>query len=553
MKKFKKIVALALISSMSLSLLACNDKDSKPSGSESEQTKATESQKESEKDTDKTSGSDTESSEPKGGEETGGLALPLADGKEITINIGTGNENLSESLFSKTLEERLGIKINWETFPLQGYNEKIKSILSTGQSPNISLAGAALQITELNEYGDQGAFAKINDYYDDLPNFKSIYLDDEENNWYPVVYSSVSDNLYLWAQYDLNRKVNHGFMYRADVFEEQGIKPWTNQDEFYDALVKLKEAYPDSYPIVSKYKENIFGEWGAYWGMSKGSYYPFHYDETDGQWKFVGSDQKFKDMIDFMKKLYDEGLLDPEFLTDEQDPWAEKITNDKAFIFYDWIGRMPLFNTQMREINPKWDLRYANPVGPTGKMKSLSKITLWGPVVGASDPETEKICLQVLDYLSSPEGALLHTIGVEGQNFEWDGETPVYTELKDEPLIDIKLLESKYGEWLQGMALTTDKRSIYYDFSEEERQAQDMIKDDMFEPVDPIMKFTEEEQTKMQDLQTPLVDAILQFAANYVIADADYDQFLQQAESLNYKEVEDILNAAQARLDSALN
>src|SRR5690606_4079703 len=133
-----------------------------------------------------------------------------------------------------------------------------------------------------------------------------------------------------------------------DIFDEHGIKPWTNTDEFYEALVQLKEIYPDSYPYASKNTEYIFRDWAYGWGIG-GADYPMFYDEDSKEWDFAPTTDAHKEMLDFMKKLYNEGLLDPEFLTDTQDSWTAKMTTDQSFVTFDWIGRLDLFYNQIKD------------------------------------------------------------------------------------------------------------------------------------------------------------------------------------------------------------
>src|SRR5690606_35748837 len=175
--------------------------------------------------------------------------------------------------------------------------------------------------------------------------------------------------------YGLNRDVNHGFLYRKDIFDKHNIKEWTNTDEFYDALKKLKAAYPDSYPYASKTKENIFKDWAYGWGIG-GSEFPSYYDEKSKTWKEVYTSNEYKSMLDFMKKLYEEGLIDPEFITDTDASWTAKMTtNNKSFVTFDWIGRLDSFANQVKAAIPDYNLRYANPVGPTGNIRTLPKIS----------------------------------------------------------------------------------------------------------------------------------------------------------------------------------
>ena len=88
----------------------------------------------------------------------------------------------------------------------------------------------------------------------------------------------------------------------------------------------MKEAYPDSYPYASKTKEHIFRDWAFGWGIG-GANYPTYYDETAKVWKYATIQPEHKEMLDFMKKLYNEGLLDPEFMTDTDDSWTAKMTS----------------------------------------------------------------------------------------------------------------------------------------------------------------------------------------------------------------------------------
>ena len=146
-----------------------------------------------------------------------------------------------------------------------------------------------MPLTEVNKLGSQGALSPINQYLDQLPNFKKLYADDPANKWVLSSWSDENNNLYTWPLYGLNQDMNHGFLYRKDVFDKLGIQEWTNTDEFYAALNALKQAYPHAYPYASK------------------------------TWKSAYTQPEYKDMFDFMKKLYDEGLLDPEYVTDTPD------------------------------------------------------------------------------------------------------------------------------------------------------------------------------------------------------------------------------------------
>ncbi|AGA57410.1 ABC-type sugar transport system, periplasmic component [Thermobacillus composti KWC4] len=479
--------------------------------------------------------------------DTGGLKLPLVD-EPVTITwMLVGDEPVNDKLIAREIEKRTGIKVDFQVYSSATYQEKLRVTVASGKLPDIF---HGLTAAELKKLGQQGAVVAINEYIDMLPNFKKLYV--EENPWVIASYGDENGNIYTWPIYDMQRDVNHGFMYRKDIFDKHGIQPWTNTDEFYEALKKLKELYPDSYPYASKTKEAIFKDWAYGWGIGSASY-PAYYDESDGTWKFAPTSEQHKDMLDLMKKMYNEGLLDPEFLTDTQDSWTAKMTTGKSFVTWDWIGRMELFYNQVKDQNPDYDLRYANPIGPTGNIRTLPRIDDFSITV--ANNKNKEVALKLLDYLTSPSGGSLVTMGVEGETFHFDENgKPVYPELEGQA-IDIKVLEQKYGLWLEGMYLRPDHRSVYYNYTEREQEAQDMMNaQGKFEPLDPVLNFTDEENAKIAELQVALEKAAAEFNANYILdkkaGEKDWEAWLQNAKKLGVDEFIEIFNTAQQRYNA---
>ncbi|WP_135550520.1 extracellular solute-binding protein [Paenibacillus cymbidii] len=483
--------------------------------------------------------------------DTGGLKLPLVD-KPTTLTwmMISDHTNMNESMLAKEIEKRTGIKLDIQAYPAASYMEKLRVVLASGKLPDIF---HGLSPAEVNKMGVQGALTPINPYLDKLPNFKKLYVDNKDNSWVMKSWSDDKNNLYTWPIYGLQRDVNHGFLFRKDVFDKLGIKEWTTTDEFYQALKKLKEAYPQSYPFASKYKEAIFEVLAFGWGIgSHNGVFPAYYDEQAKTWKLAYTAPEYKAMLDFMKKLFNEGLLDPEFITDTDASWTSKMTTNKAFVTFDWIGRMEAFANQVKSQMPDYNLRYGNPVGPTGHVRSLPRIDNVGLAV--ANNANKETALKLLDYLTSPSGASLVTMGVEGETYKLENGKPVYSELKDAPTVDINVLQKKYGLWANAMYLRPDKRSVYFNFTAKEQEAQDkIVKSNKFETPDPMPKFTDEETKTLADLKVSLDKAAQEFSTKYIMkkemSDADWTQWLQSAEKLGASKFVGAYNAAQKRYD----
>lgn len=484
--------------------------------------------------------------------DTGGLKLPLTDKNEtVEWSITSTNEKFNESYVATKLREATGVDVQFRIVPAASAKEKVSVWLASKDLPDI--LGQGLDDNVKDEIAIQGAIAAVEDYIDQLPNFKAIFVDNKDNNWIFKSYAAPDGKLYGFYGYDWARDVNTGAtMYRKDIFDKHNIPMWNGPDSFYSAMRKLKELYPQSSPLTLKSKDGIFKTLAYSWGMT--AHEPY-YDEASKVWKYTDTDPQYKNMLDFMKKLYDEKLLDPEFLTMTQAAWTSKMTQtDKAFATVDWIGRMEMFKKQA--INtPDYDLRFANPIGPKQVMKEADQVC-WARYVAKNDKA--ETAFKLLDFVLSPAGAELITMGINGETYTLDEQGKAkyleftYTE-DDTP--DMSSLESKYGMFAEGMYLKFDRRSSYFQFSEREQEAQDFAKDPKhMDPLDPVLAFTKEEKEVINDCKTKLETAGKEFASKYVLGtgtgDAAWNAWVEKANGIGAEKIIQIYNEAQKRYDA---
>ena len=484
--------------------------------------------------------------------DTGGLELPLdTKNTELRFLVCSSKENMNDSYVLQKLREVTGINVQLMVFPSSTIAEKRKVMVASKDIPDI-MGSSFATMDEINDLGVQGAFAPVNDYIDVMPNFKKIFVDDPENNWIFKSYQASDGKLYGLPWYEVQRDVNHGILYRKDVFDKLNIPMWNSPEEFYQALKTLKSAYPGVAPFTSKNKDNLFNQLSISWGLI--AYKPY-YDEAAKEWKYSDTDPQMKNMLDYMAKLYKEGLLDPEFLTLTEAAWTSKMTQpDKAFVTFDWIGRLDTFKEQTKGTYPEYDLRYGNPIGPKQTIKKLSKVFASSTI--ANNKNTE-LSMKLNDFLLSPAGAELITMGVEGETYTLDEKgMAVYTAFDAGKKVEIGELEEKYGMFLEGMYRRFDKRSTYFNFSEKEQEAQDkVLKENMSEPEDPILAFTTEEKDALSGKEVKLKTAAQEFFAKYVLGqesgDAAWNAWVEKANNLGAQDIVKIYNDAQKRYDSA--
>ena len=123
-----------------------------------------------------------------------------------------------------------------------------------------------------------------------------------------------------------------------DLCRAAGIEELpTTLSGFYDMLVTLKEYYGDEYIILT----------GPFWRSAYGNMFPvdmclasafgiyndWMVDES-GKVIYMTEHPRFKDLIAFYNKLYDEGLLDKDFAINSYQDVNERISSGKAIIAF---------------------------------------------------------------------------------------------------------------------------------------------------------------------------------------------------------------------------
>lgn len=216
-----------------------------------------------------------------------------------------------------------------------------------------------------------------------------------------------------------------------------------------------------------------------------------------------------------------------------------------------------MFYEQAKATVPDYDLRYANPIGPTQKVITLAKAN-GGPAIKKS--KNSELAMKLEDYLLSQNGAELMTCGVEGVTFNWNADKTQAQYIGVEPnqFSDINIMEEKYGLYVSGLYKRFDRKSGYFDFTEKEQEAQDMMLNKEgggFIPEPPEVTLTNEEQDILSQYDPKVRKAAAEFASKYILTndqtgDKAWEAWLKQAEQLGAKNVEDVYNAAQARYDA---
>lgn len=160
-----------------------------------------------------------------------------------------------------------------------------------------------------------------------------------EDSWGAV--TGTDGNIYgLPVRYPYSKEVSCFILCRMDLMREAGVDEVpTTIDEFYEALVKIKEHFGDEYipfagPLINVGASNGTGGLQAFAiSGSIASAFGIYNDwmvNDDGEVIYMTEAPGYADMVTFMNKLYTEGLLDPDYAVNTNTTLREKFSGEKA-------------------------------------------------------------------------------------------------------------------------------------------------------------------------------------------------------------------------------
>ena len=287
----------------------------------------------------------------------------------LTTVIGTSvyvTGNVSEMEMWKVMEEETGVHIEiLEQIPDTDYNDKVNLMIQGGTIPDVFLMATG-EIT--NKYYNSGLFAPLEDLIEEWsPSYKRILED-------PVIRANVVANdghIYATPKGEIAPWLNMSDMLfiNTEWLDAVGMEMPTNLDEFYDVLVAFRDKDPNGNGQQDEIPFTYNGDRVINFMGSFGLYMDTNFSMLDGETFVFGPQrEEFRTALEYLHKLYADGLLDPESLTQGVSElqakgsgeyqlmgsfigfWADDFTNGDGALAYDsvpplgsaWLGSVNL-------------------------------------------------------------------------------------------------------------------------------------------------------------------------------------------------------------------
>lgn len=451
------------------------------------------------------------------------------------------------------LGKRTNVYWKMELAPISNAAERYNIMMASSELPDV----VNYQFVDIMMYAEKGAFEPLDELIEQYaPNLKSV-LDEDPS--YRKTLKGNDGKIYVVPNVGAI-KVSEVFYLRQDWLDKLGLDTPKTIDDWYEMLKAFKERDPngngekDEIPYSVRNKRNNLMVFGYAWGLQDDEFFI-----EDGKVKYGAADPRMKELITWLAKLYSEGLIDPNYLTNDAKLWEANFVNGKSGATHDWISRINSFNANVGKVDPSADFRAVlPPVGPAGKpMTRHQQEKLRIDSASAAIASTSKYKVEIMkmfDYMFSEEGNLLMNFGIEGVHYKMENGYPKYTDIiMNDP-------DGRAPNVMTGVFGISRDIPLKKDIRYEEQvvllpASAEAVK--MYEPVIvppyPKLKFTDDEQevlnAKYTEIKTYVDEMLDKFITGYEPIDK-FDAFVKKLYDIGLEDVIKIHEDALARYNA---
>jgi putative aldouronate transport system substrate-binding protein len=155
------------------------------------------------------------------------------------------------------------------------------------------------------------------------------------------------------------------------------------------------------------------------------------YPGPDGDLVYTYTDERLREYLETMRQWIAEGLIDPDYITTDRDAFDAKVTGNIAGAWEGQIGnKMFEYIELMTPEVPGFELvgapwpRGEHQVEPYVIPNGYVAKVLSGVAISGQNEHVEE-SIEWLDYGYGREGHILFNYGIEGESFDYVGDTPV--------------------------------------------------------------------------------------------------------------------------------
>lgn len=478
--------------------------------------------------------------------------------KMIAGKAPTTAPNWNETMLWQEYEKMTNVHVDWEMVPTENLAEKRNIMLAGGDYPDAFFT-ASIPSPDLLKYGSQGVFVKLNDLIDKYaPNLKAI-LDK-----YPEVRKGLTmpdGNIYSFPMVldpEFTSVLAGGKMWiRKEWLDKLNLAEPQTTEDFYQMLKAFKEKDPngngqaDEIPYESVGIGNIIlylkGAWGL--GNRGARHGNVDVDPQSGKLRFIPTDPNYKELLQYVNKLYSEKLI------------AEDVFTIQANQYYA-TGAKGLYGATTTTspytlMNQKGYVGASALKGPKGDQIYTaigSSLAAPGAFVITDRNKHPEATVRWLDYLYGDEGSKLFFMGFEGKSYEKtpSGELQYTKEITENPNgLTFEQALVKYVVWPGGGYPNIVRQKFFKGAESQPEAVEAAQRFAKYIPKElwPAFSYTAEENQKMAALTADINSYVDEMTAKFVSGKASFAEWDNYVATLKKMRLDEYMQIYQAAYD----
>lgn len=494
--------------------------------------------------------------------------MPIAN-DPITLDFFASHSPFSAEDFNDVpildvYEEMTNVKIDWEQVPMSDLEEKMNLALLSDELPDV-FYGMWMSNNDVYKYSSEGAFIPLNDLIDKYAPNLSALLDEypsirkgltfPDGNIYsfPTIYSPEFTSLLVGSKPWINE----------EWLDELGMDNPETTEDFYQYLKAVKgtdligDGKDNEIPYGESSNElDYLSNWlkGSFGIGNRGRLHQnVDVDPDTEELRFVPILDGYKEMLEYMHKLYSEELIEQGTFSNE----AEQYLSNGASGLYGSTNFFDPVEMFGKEGGAAFTSGHALE-GPNGHREYTGMthpLYSLGQFMISKDNKHPAETVRWMDYLGfHDDGVKLFYMGIEGVTYEDTPDGPKLTEeITNNPdgLSDTQAL-SKYMI-APGGGHPTKIVSEYYsgaDNSELELEATAKLEPYLIEEAWPNFTFSEDESKRLNAITVELDQYIREAKAEFITGRKSFskwDAYVDRIEKMGLDEFMDIQQNAYER------
>jgi len=317
-------------------------------------------------------------------------------------------------------------------------NDKLNLMLASGTYDDLILG---IQKSDMPNWLNANALVPLDDYIAKSPNLLAFYGSDINR----LKFSTADPHIYGFgagastpASFEPGNYWQTCFMLQQSALKSQGYPQIKTLDDFENAIktdIANNPTTPDGLKKVGldlvtadgwRYGMSLKGPAYSIGGLASGSINDAYLDPSTNQLVWGPIQPCYQTYMQWLNKMYNEGLIDPQSFTQTYDDYIAELTSGVCVGCIDGYWQMYQADIALRQgANP--DQGYfpfpvlMDPSNMTWLEDQPGDLLSSGGIIVTSACKNPDKIVNFMDYLTSEEGQILRWWGIEGTNYTVDG------------------------------------------------------------------------------------------------------------------------------------